>query len=519
MGERDERGPKGRGASGNPQNRFERLGYEPDPDAEEGERSSPRTMLFRDSTRSIVASNNSPDVGFDVSVNPYRGCEHGCSYCLSGETPILMGNGTVRRLVDLRPGDEIHGTKRVGRSRQYVRTTVLAHWRTVKPAYRVTLADGTELVTSGDHRFLTERGWKYVMDGPTCRPHLTTNDKLVGVGAFAVSARDESAITRKRDFEGRAVTSRAQLRVRSIEPLGVDVPLYDITTGTGDFIANGVVSHNCYARPTHEYLGFSAGLDFESRIMVKEDAPELLRKELSSPRWKPQPISMSGVTDPYQPVERKLRITRRCLEVLAEFRNPVVLITKSALVTRDVDVLGELARHRAVGVILSVTTLDPELAGALEPRAAAPARRIEAIRTLAQAGIPVGVFAAPIIPALTDHEIPAILEAAAEAGASFAGYTIVRLPGAVEAIFEEWLDRFEPSRKEKVLNRLREMRGGALNDPRFGVRMRGEGAFAAQIRGLFNIAKKKTGLDKPMPDLSVDAFRCPPRGGQLSLFE
>ena len=207
----------------------------------------------------------------------------------------------------------------------------------------------------------------------------------------------------------------------------------------------------CYARPFHEYLGFSAGLDFESKIMVKEDAPELLRQELSSPKWQPQVIFMSGVTDCYQPVERKLKLTRRCLEVLAEFRNPVFIVTKNQLVTRDVDLLSELARHHAVGVFLSITTLDTELRKVMEPRTSPPAARLAAIRELAAAGIPVGVNVAPIIPGLTDHEMPAILKAAAEAGATSAGYTVVRLPYAVAPLFEKWLDNTFPGPERKGL--------------------------------------------------------------------
>src|SRR3989442_1368528 len=203
----------------------------------------------------------------------------------------------------------------------------------------------------------------------------------------------------------------------------------------------------CYARPTHEYLGFSAGLDFESKIMVKEDAPELLRRELASPKWKPQVIAMSGVTDCYQPVERKLKLTRRCLEVLAEFRNPVGIVTKNHLVTRDVDVLAELARHKAAAVFVSVTTLDPDLRKVMEPRTSPPASRLSAIETLTKAGIPVGVMVAPVIPGLTDHEIPAIIAAAAKAGAQFAGRVIVRLPYAVAPLFESWLARHFPDRK------------------------------------------------------------------------
>jgi DNA repair photolyase len=263
----------------------------------------------------------------------------------------------------------------------------------------------------------------------------------------------------------------------------------------------------CYARPTHEYLGFSAGLDFVSKIMVKEDAPELLRKELSSPKWQPQVIFMSGVTDCYQPVERKLKLTRRCLEVLAEFRNPVGLITKNQLVTRDKDVLGELARHQAATVWLSITTLDTELRKIMEPRTSPPAARLAALGELAAAGIPVGVNVAPLIPGLTDHELPAILKAAGEAGATAAGYSIVRLPYAVGPLFERWLETYFPDRKEKVLNRLRSLRGGKLYDSRWGKRHSGEGIFAEQLAQMFDVARRKAGLNDDFPALSTAAFR------------
>src|SRR5467141_59922 len=230
----------------------------------------------------------------------------------------------------------------------------------------------------------------------------------------------------------------------------------------------------CYARPTHEYLGFSAGLDFESKIMVKMNAPELLRAELESPRWQPQTLVLSGVTDPYQPVERKLQITRSCLEVLAEFRNPVAIITKNHLVTRDIDILGELAACNAVAVNVSVTSLDPTLQRVLEPRTTSPQGRLYAIEQLRAAKIPVGVMVAPIIPGLTDHEVPKILDACAKAGAQFAGYTVIRLPWAVAPLFEHWLDEHFPERKEKVLSRIRHIRNGKINDPRWGFPTKGE---------------------------------------------
>jgi DNA repair photolyase len=344
----------GRGASENPPNRFERAWHEPDEDAADLQAPAPTTQFLPDRTRTILTRNNSPDVGFEVSINPYRGCEHGCAYC--------------------------------------------------------------------------------------------------------------------------------------------------------------------YARPTHEYLGFSAGLDFETKILVKEDAPELLRRELASPRWQPCPVALSGVTDPYQPVERRLGLTRRCLEVLTEFRNPVVIITKNHLVTRDLDLLGELARHQAAAVFVSITTLDGHLKAKLEPRTTHPAGRLAAIEALAQAGVPVGVLVAPVIPALTDHEIPAIVTAAVRAGARFAGFTLLRLPLAVGPLFEHWLGQHFPEKRDKVLGRVRDMRDGKLNDPRFGARMVGEGNYAQLIHEMFNLVCRKEGVSGRGPDLSTAAFTRP-GGTQRLLFE
>jgi DNA repair photolyase len=342
-----------RGAAENPPNRFEKIVLEPDADWNPDDDVLPRTQFFKDHSQTVIARNDSPDVGFQASLNPYRGCEHGCIYC--------------------------------------------------------------------------------------------------------------------------------------------------------------------YARPTHEFLGFSAGLDFESKIMVKADAPELLRNELSSPKWQPQVIFMSGVTDCYQPVERKLKLTRRCLEVLAEFRNPVFIVTKNQLVTRDVDLLSELAKHHAVAVWLSITTLDSKLRKIMEPRTSPPAARLTALRELAAAGIPVGVNVAPIIPGLTDHEMPAILKAAAAAGATSAGYTVVRLPFAVAPLFEKWLETHFPDRKEKVLNRLRAMHGGKLYDSQWGKRMGGEGIFAEQIAQMFDVARRKAGIPNDDIELSTASFRRAD-GAQLSLF-
>ena len=344
---------KGRGAAANPGNRFERIELERDPDWNPEEDPLPATQFLRDSTRTIITYNDSPDVGFNASINVYRGCEHGCIYC--------------------------------------------------------------------------------------------------------------------------------------------------------------------FARPTHEYLGFSAGLDFESRIMVKERAPELLRAELSAKKWKPQVLAMSAVTDCYQPAERKFQLTRRCLEVLAEFRNPVCIITKNFLVTRDIDLLASLAESHAAAVFVSVTTLDPALTPKLEPRAALPAHRLAAIEKLTQAGIPAGVLIAPVIPGLTDHEMPAIINAAVNAGARCAGFVPLRLPYGVASLFEDWLTRHFPERKDKVLNRIRAIRGGKLNDPNFGSRMQGKGVFAQQIGKMFEVACRKAGIEGHRPKLSIESFRIPP-GRQLSLF-
>lgn len=344
---------RGRGSATNPKNRFESIERVPEPPEGSDEFSAPHTQFLPDSSKSLIAFNDSPDVGFDASINPYRGCEHGCVYC--------------------------------------------------------------------------------------------------------------------------------------------------------------------YARPTHEYLGFSAGLDFETKIMVKEDAPELLRQELTRPKWQPQLVALSGNTDCYQPVEKQKQLTRRCLEVFLEFRNPVVIITKNHLVTRDIDILSQLAKFNCVGVTISLSTLDAKLASSMEPRASRPARRLDAIRQLAAAGVPVGYLQAPMIPGLTDAEAPAIATAAARAGATFSGYVALRLPFAVKELFEQWLTQHYPDKKDKILNRIREIRGGKLNDPNFKSRMHGEGKFAEQMAALFQLACKKSGIAERWPKLTTEHFRRPEKD-QLSLF-
>lgn len=284
----------------------------------------------------------------------------------------------------------------------------------------------------------------------------------------------------------------------------------------------------CYARPDHERLGFSCGLDFETKIIAKFDAPQLLRRELAHPKWKGETIVLSGVTDPYQPVERRLRITRGCLEVMAECRQCVGLVSKSRLVLRDLDLLCELARHNAVRVGLSVTTLDNSLASKMEPRASSPNERLEALAALRDAGIPTFAMIAPVIPGLNDREIPALLEAVAQAGALSAGYILLRLPHQIKALFLDWLHRHFPQRAARVESLIRQMRGGGLYDPAFGSRQRGSGPIAAQINALFATFARRYRLDGPMAPLDHGAFQRPildeptegetPGDGQLSLF-
>jgi DNA repair photolyase len=273
----------------------------------------------------------------------------------------------------------------------------------------------------------------------------------------------------------------------------------------------------CYARPSHEYLGFSAGLDFESKIMIKLDAPGLLRRALRKRSWEPQMVAFSGNTDCYQPVERELQLTRKCLEEFLRFRNPVGIVTKNALVIRDIDLLREMASHQLVHVMISITTLDDDLVRKMEPRTSIPAKRLNAIEALAGAEIPVGVNVSPIIPGLTDEEVPRILQAAADSGATTAGYELLRLPGPVEPLFLEWLNREMPDRAGKIINRIRDTRGGVLNDARFGLRMHGEGEIAKAIKTLFDLNARRYTLDDKWCELDTRSFRRP-HSGQTELF-
>ena len=664
-----------------------------------GEPPEARLEIFEEHPRSILAENDSSDVGFRWSLNPYRGCFHACAYCVGGETPVLMADGRTKPIADLRVGDEVYGTVVVGQYRRYVKTKVLNHWRRIDSAYRVELEDGTRLIASADHRFLTQRGWKHVTErahGRQGRSHLTPNNHLLGTGryakppeetldyrtgylcgiirgdgylasyaynprrgtwtlhhfrlamvdlqalerakhflqAFEVETRGapfqaavgerkalaairntrrlgvtrikeiiewpadpssdwskgflagifdaegsysqgilricntdsaiinritealtrfefditvdtrrgvkpvhyvrirrglrehlrffhtvDPAITRKRNMEGQALKNDARLRVVSVEPLGVELPLYDITTGTGDFIANGVVSHNCYARTSHEYLGFGAGTDFDRKIVVKVNAPQLLRREISRRSWKGEVIIFSGNTDCYQPLEAVYELTRRCLEVCAEFRNPVAIITKGALVRRDVDLLARMARETFVSVSLSIPFSDDAMSRAIEPNASLPWQRFETLHLLSEAGIETGVGIAPLIPGLNDGQICAILERARACGATSAFLNLVRLAGQTLPVFRDRMEQAFPDRARKVWSAIRQTRDGKLNESEFGLRMHGVGPRWEAIRNLFDLECRRLGFNEERTGEheGEKSFRRP--GQQGALFE
>jgi DNA repair photolyase len=564
---------------------------------------------------------------FRWTINPYRGCAHACTFCVGPDTPVLMADGRTKAITRLAVGDQIVGTEVRGSYRRYVTTEVLAHWSTIKPAYRVTLEDGTELIASGDHRFLSARGWKYVTgaeQGRNRRPHLTMGSKLLGTGRFAeapewssdykrgylsgmirgdghigsstylradgterrahrfrlaladlealrraraflldgsvytedsifstggggrramvaisttterriarieelirwplspsddwrrgflagifdaegtcgkqpflrITNKDslilgwikaclghfgfdhiqeparpngcsvirirgglrerlrffhltDPAITRKRTVQGMALKSDAKTRVTSVEPLGMAMRLYDITTGTGDFIANGVVSHNCFARPTHTYLDFNAGRDFEKEIVVKVNAPEVLRVELARPSWKGEHIAMGTNTDPYQWVEGRYKLMRGIWEAIRDARNEASILTKSPLLLRDLDLMKEIAEVAPISANLSVPTIDEKAWRASEPHTPNPRARLEAVAELSRAGIPTGVLVAPLMPGINDdpRQVEEILELAAKAGArSISGITL-HLRGEVRGVFMDWLRSYRP---------------------------------------------------------------------------
>jgi DNA repair photolyase len=497
---------KGRGALSNPPGRFDKLTqtFEQDGWYEEEAPNKVETLVMPEPARSIISRNDSPDIGFGQSINPYRGCEHGCVYCAHGDTRVLMADGTSRALETLQVGDAIYGTALVGGERRYVRTRVLAHWSVTRRAHRIALRNGIELVTGADHRLLTAQGWKFVAgaDATDCtRPRLAVADRLMGPGLTAVA----------RDIAGEAVCSDDAMSVTQVEAPGEVMRLYDITTGTGDYIANGVVSHNCYARPSHGYLGLSAGLDFETKIFYKADAARLLEAELAAPQYRCFPIMLGANTDPYQPLEKSRQVTRSILEVLLRCRHPVNITTQGALVARDVDLLAGLARDGLARVMFSIPTLEPDMKRILEPRAASAAAKLKAMRVLADAGVPVGVLVAPIIPVLTEHEIESVLEASRTAGASLAGYTILRLPWEVKDLFREWLAEHFPERAAHVMSQVRAMRGERDNDPDFGTRMHATGPVAQLIRQRFQLTCRRLGFPEERNSrLPTNLFQ-PPR--------
>jgi DNA repair photolyase len=386
------------------------------------------------------------------TINVYRGCSHACSYCLAGDTPVLLGDGRSKPIADLRPGDRVYGTELDGSSRRYVPTEVLDHWRTVKRAYRITVEDGARLVASGDHRLLTGHGWKFVTDapGPAQRPHLTADDSLLGTGGHAGRAPDRY----QRAGPG-PLDLDAALRVVSVDDLGIDIPMYDITTGTGDFIADGVVSHNCFARPTHEYLGLNPGEDFDRKIVVKINAVEKVRAELADARWQHEPVAMGTNTDPYQRAEAKYRLTRGVLEALTEHANPFSILTKSPLVTRDLDVLQTAAGRATVSVNFSIGTLDERVWRATEPGSPHPRRRIDAMARLSAAGISTGALVAPILPGLSDGErqLREVVAAIDGAGGRLLGIGPLHLRPGVREHFLDWLSTTDPDLHADYLRR------------------------------------------------------------------
>ena len=395
-----------------------------------------RTTFYEVRAKSIL--NKVPEASqmpFRWTINPYRGCTHSCVYCLAGDTPVLLGDGTYRPIKELGVGDEIFGTARDRGHRRYVRTTVRDHWTTVKPAFRVVLEDGTQLVTSGDHRFLSRRGWRYVTNG-SGRPHLTLNDSLMGTGQ-----RADQQVT-----AGQMVKTFASLTVAAIEPLGVELPMYDITTGTGDFIADGVVSHNCFARPTHTYLDFNAGEDFEREIVVKVNAPELLRAELARPSWAGEHVALGTNTDPYQWVEGRYRLMEGIWEAMRDAGNPCSILTKSPLLLRDLPLMRQINERTEFSAALSIPTLDEKAWRATEPHTPNPRARIEAVGELTRAGIRTGVLVAPLMPGINDspEQVAEILERVSAAGAAYVSGIALHLRGDVRGLFFEWLSEHRP---------------------------------------------------------------------------
>jgi DNA repair photolyase len=368
---------------------------------------------------------------FRFTINAYRGCSHACVYCMSGDTPVLLADGRTRRLERVRPGDAIVGTKQ-GR---LVETEVLAHWSTTKRAQRVVLDDGTELVASADHRFRAPSGWLHVAE-------LRVGDALLS----AISAGESSS--------GDGLRAK---QVASVEDLGTELAMYDITTGTGDFMANGVVSHNCFARPTHEYLDLDMGEDFERKLVVKVNAVERLRAELRSPKWQGDHIAMGTNTDPYQRAEGKYHLTRGIVQALGEAANPFSILTKSTLILRDIDVLTAAAERTDVRASFSIGTLDTEVWRLSEPGTPHPRKRVEAVARLNAAGIPTGVLVAPVLPGLSDRpdQVEEVVAACVEAGAVSIGSIYLHLRPGVKEHFMTWLADRRPDLVAEYATRYR----------------------------------------------------------------
>jgi DNA repair photolyase len=382
---------------------------------------------------------------FRWTINAYRGCTHACVYCVSPETGILLADGSTKPISELEVGEGICGTVREGNVRRLVGTAVLAKWSTSKPAYRVVLENGTELVASGDHRFLTGRGWRHVIGaerGEDQRPSLRIGDELVVPEGPAVQSESAAAT---------AVAVRTRVGISSIEPLGKTMPLVDITTGTGDFIANGVVSHNCFARPTHTYLNFNAGRDFEREIVVKVNAPEVLRAELARPSWKHEHVAIGTNTDPYQWVEKRYRLMVGIWEALRDASNPCSVLTKSPLLLRDLDLMLEIAARTSFSACLSIPTLDEKAWRQTEPHTPHPKARLEAVAELNRAGIPTGVLVAPLMPGINDspRQLEPLLEKAHEAGATSINGIALHLRGEVRQVFMEWMKEARPELVER----------------------------------------------------------------------
>jgi DNA repair photolyase len=370
---------------------------------------------------------------FAWSINPYRGCTHACSYCLAGDTPILMADGGAVALRDVRVGDRIWGTRREGRYRRFVQTAVRDHWSVIRPAHRVTFSDGGALVASAEHRLLTERGWRHVAQAPPGeprRPRLTVGDWLAGPRGIVRAGRPLELAT----------------RVVRAEPLDVELELFDMTTGTGDFVAGGVVSHNCFARPTHTYLNLSPGADFERTLVVKTNVVDVLRAELARPGWQGEPVALGTNTDPYQRCEGRYRLLPGIIEALATAATPVSILTKGTLITRDIAVLAAAAEEVDVTAALTVGMLDEDCWRRSEPGTPHPRARLDAVRRLNDAGVPTGVMLAPIMPGINDDapQLDALIDAAAAAGATHITAVVLHLRSGVRELFMPWLREAHP---------------------------------------------------------------------------